>query len=79
MRVIYYPEEDALYIQLLDSHVSHGRAVDDRRHVDYTTTGEVAGVEFLYVSDGIDLNDIPDVDTGLLESLLDKMAPRIMA
>ena len=56
------PEADAIYASV--RHVEPGgtrgaRELDDCRLVHYDHAGEVVGVEFLAVSEGIDLTDVP--------------------
>ena len=56
---------DALYVSFREVEpggVKRVQIVDSRRNVDYDASGQAVGVEFLCVSDGIDLHDIPQAD-----------------
>ena len=79
MSIKFYPEEDAIYIRIFDLEIAYGKDLDDRRHLDFSQDGRVVGIEFLTVSDGVDLDDIPDVDMGELISLLDKSGIKMLA
>ncbi len=58
--VTYSAGADALYICFGDATVSRTEELDDRRMVDRAADGRVLGIEFLDVSDGIDLTNVPD-------------------
>ncbi len=64
MRVTVYPDEDAMYVQVAGGKVARGRDLDNARHLDFDEDGRLLGIEFLYVSDRIDLN-IPGIDIEL--------------
>jgi len=55
----FSPEADAVYVYLGDEAVASTEQLDDHRMVDYSADGKVVGVEFLGVSAGVDLSDIP--------------------
>jgi uncharacterized protein YuzE len=55
----YDPDADAIYVYLRDAKVVKTVAIDDFRNIDYDGEGRVVGVEFLDVSGGIDLHDVP--------------------
>lgn len=55
----YDPDADALYVYLVDIEVERSTSLDDLRIIDYSVDGRVAGVEFLGVSGGVGLSDIP--------------------
>ncbi len=57
--VRYDPVADCLYVTLSKAPVDHTRTIDDLRMVDLAASGEVVGVEFIGVLDGLDLHDIP--------------------
>jgi len=60
--VSYDPEADALYVSFrLRSAGDVVRTVEigDGRQVDYAADGEVLGVEFLAVSEGLNLDGVP--------------------
>ncbi len=55
---------DAAYVYLSPVRkVAQTRCVDDYRMVDYGRDGRVLGVELLEVSDGVDLDGIPERET----------------
>ena len=56
------PEADAIYVYLTEGEAHRSKAVDDLRIIDYSRDGAVVGVEFLSVSGGIDLSDVPHHD-----------------
>jgi uncharacterized protein YuzE len=55
----FSPSADAIYVYLSDQPVAYTRELDDYRLIDYSADGAVVGIEFLAVSGGIDLGDIP--------------------
>jgi len=55
----YDPEADALYVHLIDVEVARSSSLDDLRIIDYSADRRVIGVEFLGVTGGVDLDDIP--------------------
>lgn len=59
MFVTYDSEADALYVQFRDSDVARTVSLDANRNVDYDLDGEVVGVEFLNVRDGLELEGVP--------------------
>ena len=56
MRVTMYTEQDAVYVQVAEGKPDHGRDLDDARNLDFDEDGKLLGVEFLYVSGGVDCN-----------------------
>ena len=60
MGLNYDQEVDAIYLKLLDTEYGGGQEVDNSRHINLDRDGNVLGIEFLYVSDGVDLTGIPD-------------------
>lgn len=53
------PEADAIYVYLNEGDVARSQPLDDLRIIDYSGSGRVIGVEFIGVSGGIDLSDLP--------------------
>jgi uncharacterized protein YuzE len=53
------PEADAIYVRLSDRPYARTEELDDRRNVDYDAEGRAVGVEFLSVSKGVDLSEVP--------------------
>jgi|DewCreStandDraft_2_1066082.scaffolds.fasta_scaffold00555_21 uncharacterized protein YuzE len=58
----YSQEADAIYVYLNPGRVAYSKFLDDLRVIDFSEDGRVVGVEFLQVSDGIDLSDVPERD-----------------
>ncbi len=63
VEVSYDPEADAIYVRFSEP---EGRVrtkrIDDRRLVDYDENGSLVGVELLFVSQGVRLEDVPEAD-----------------
>lgn len=57
--VKYDKGADALYVRLAKKPVALTRYLGDGRVADFTEDGSVVGIEFVGVSDGLDLSDIP--------------------
>ena len=55
----YDPDADALYVHLLDLEVVRSTPLDDLRIIDHSADHRMIGIEFLGVSGGVDLEDIP--------------------
>ena len=66
MKVEHDPRADALYVRLSDKPYAYmedvSRGPQYARGVDYAADGTPIGVEFLNVSLGVDLTDIPRAD-----------------
>jgi uncharacterized protein YuzE len=50
---------DAVYVQVEARPVASTRELDPQRLIDYDLVGDVVGIEFLSVHDGVDLRDLP--------------------
>jgi uncharacterized protein YuzE len=50
---------DAAYARAADRPVASTKELDPQRVVDYDSDGEIVGIEFLTVSRGVDLTDLP--------------------
>ena len=63
MRLQHSPRADALYVEFSDKLVAYtediSRGDEYTRGVDYDADGAPVGVEFLNVSRGVDLTDVP--------------------
>jgi uncharacterized protein YuzE len=59
MRVEFDREADAIYVTLRDGKYRRGKDLDDHRRVDYDADGNPIGIEFLFVSHGVNVDDIP--------------------
>lgn len=63
MYIRFDPDADALYVSFQArsrGDVARTEDLGDGRQVDYDQDGEVLGVEFLAVSQGLNLTDVPD-------------------
>jgi uncharacterized protein YuzE len=63
VRLSYDREADAIYITLRELPYAYGEDIDHERRVDYSAYGEPIGVELLCVSDGVNVDDLPDQAT----------------
>jgi len=53
---------DAIYIQLADEPIGYTKELDDNRLIDYSMNPEEpVGIDLLAVSEGVKLNDLPEV------------------
>ncbi len=62
LMIEYTPDDDALHVSFREiepGEVVANRELDERRIVDLAIADEVVGVEFLGVSEGIDLSGVP--------------------
>jgi uncharacterized protein YuzE len=50
---------DAAYARAADRPVASTKELDPQRVVDYDSDGQIVGIEFLAVSRGVDLTDLP--------------------
>jgi uncharacterized protein YuzE len=63
MQIQYDPEADAIYVSLRTPRgLVKGDRIDNRRTVCYDERDQIVGVEFLFVSHGIDLEAMPAAD-----------------
>jgi YD repeat-containing protein len=69
MMLEYDPTADAAYVELSGRPVDRTDELDQDRMVDYDADGRVVGYEFLNVSRGVELRDLPHRDelAGLFE------------
>ena len=69
MKIKYDKEADAVYIYLSNKPYAYGKDLDGERRVDYSADGEPIGIELLYVSKGVNPDDLPQQEavTKLLE------------
>lgn len=61
--VTHDEDADALYVCLTSAKVAETRKLGDLRLIDYSPDGSVVGVEFISVSSGVDLSDLPFAPT----------------
>ncbi len=62
-RITIDPQVDAAYVHLTDAAVAYSKRLDDRRVLDYAEDGSPRGVELLYISDGVNVSDLPQQAT----------------
>ena len=69
MRLEHDPDADAIYIHLRDLPYAFGEDLDHERRIDYAADGQPIGVELLCVSQGVNVDDLPEKEaiTRLLE------------
>ena len=60
MRAAFFPEEDAIIIDFNLESFDHGKALDASRYLMFDANGNLTAAQFLDVSKGVDLADIPD-------------------
>jgi len=72
----YDRSADALYIYLSSKPVSYSREIDCNRVVDYSEDNEPRGVEFLGVSRGANIDDIPQIE--VVQKALDEANIRVL-
>jgi uncharacterized protein YuzE len=70
MQTQYFRDSDILYIRLRDTRRYSTRAIDDRRLLDLDEAGEVVGIEFLVVSEGVDLTGLPENESAVIKRAL---------
>ena len=56
----YDKEANAVYIHLNDKPYAYTKPLDDIRYIDFASDNTVIGIELLCVSDGVNLDDLPD-------------------
>ena len=69
IEIVRYPEENAVYARLKETPYGGGKEIDDCRHVDVDLEDDTLGILFLYISDGVDLEDIPGITPSDKEAL----------
>lgn len=73
----YDKEDGLLYVYLAEAKVARTQALDDIRMIDWDAGGNVVGVEFLGVSDSVDLHGVPEAPA--IEALLKPLRLRVRA
>ena len=71
MKVTLYPDADAAYVELIDAPIAGGRTLDQdhSRRVDLDADGRARGIEFLYVSEGFEVDGIRELSAREVETL----------
>ncbi|HVC04421.1 MAG TPA: DUF2283 domain-containing protein [Candidatus Acidoferrales bacterium] len=59
MRVKFDRGADAIYVTLRDGVYCRGKELDDHRRIDYDADGTPIGIELLFVSHGVIVDDLP--------------------
>ena len=59
MKLEIDPEADAAYVRVRDTRISRTSPLDSQRILDYDADGELVGIEFLAIHQGLDLRDLP--------------------
>jgi uncharacterized protein YuzE len=60
MRIEYDPKADTVYVKLREGAEVYGEDIDSNRGIDYDAEDRPVGVEFLNVSGGVDVDDLPE-------------------
>lgn len=55
-------QADAIYIYLSEKPYAYGKDLDDERRIDYASDNTPIGVELLCVSDGVNLDSLPQIN-----------------
>ena len=79
MKITWYTEEDALYVRFGETSIASGQDLDDDRHLDKAKDGSLIGIEFLNISNGVNLDDIPEPFEHKLEPLLRERGIKVYA
>ena len=74
MEIKQYPDSDAVYVRLRDTQYGGGRKLGECKHLDLDLEGDPLGILFLYVSDGVDGEDIPDIPPAEMEAVYKLLA-----
>jgi uncharacterized protein YuzE len=74
MRLEFSATADAAYVYFAPGDHFRTEHLDDGRNIDYDANGRVLGIEFLGVSQGVELDGLPDAQT--LERLLYEQLPQ---
>ena len=51
MKIRYDPDADAMYLALRKDKVAHTKEIDDNTIIDFNKSGQVIGVEILFVKE----------------------------
>lgn len=77
MRIEHDKEANAIYVYMSDAGYHHGNELDPDRRVDYALDGSAIGIEFLNVSQGVDVRDLPSEDQLVQE--LEKVGVKVLS
>ena len=60
LRGVYDKDANLAYVQLLGRDLRRSRLVDEKRKIlEFDPEGNVHAIQFLYCSDGVTMNDVP--------------------
>ena len=59
IKMTYDRKADAVYLYFSLKKVAYSKELDTERIVDFSEDGELRGIEFLSVSDGVNTDDLP--------------------
>lgn len=60
LRSVYDKDADVAYVQLQEHRYDHGELVDGNNKIlEFDPEGNVHAIQFLYCSDGVNMNDVP--------------------
>lgn len=79
MKIYRYPKEDAVYIKFSSASFKYGKDLDDKRHLNFSAKDELIGIEFLSVSQGVELDDIPGIERAKVASELEARNIKVYA
>ena len=71
LAIEYDREANAVYIHINDKPCALTKPLDDMRYIDYASDNTVVGIELLCVSEGVNLDDLPE-QTQVAKLLEDK-------
>lgn len=77
MKFSYDDKADAVYIRLRAVPYAHGEDLDAVRRVDFGADGQPIGVELLYVSEGVNVDDLPE--QAMIGRLLEEHNIKVLA
>jgi len=60
MDIKYDKQADAIYIRLSNAPYAYGKDLDNERRIDYDADGNPRGIELLCVSEGVNIDDLPN-------------------
>ena len=79
MEAEYHRDVDAIYIRLKDAEFERGEERGNR-NILFDVDGDVKAIQFLYVSDGVDLNELPGgVPLAEVEGWLAEQGVKVLA
>jgi len=77
MRITYDKKADAIYIYFSDAPVAYTKELGLERYMDYDNQNTPVGIEFLCVSRGVTIEELPHAD--IIASMLAKKKIKVFA